>query len=215
MSGMKIYEMGWQVECNVEWNKWSSKDDVDIFQNMALPPSSSFSHPRQLVLFFRARLLIFSPETRLRGPDTDELLSLLGGTLFSKIFHRVWSLRSSHRGGWLFRCNANRGAADDFAHFVLPCLGGGTYDRSCRKIHSQWIEVTQARACGTARHLSSWNEAELHVRVSVEQFWREQCNARKSSFLRYDYCMLLYVFCMFTVCLLYVYCMFTVSYDEK
>ena len=49
---------------------------------MALPPSFSFAHPRQLVLFFRARLLIFSPETRLRGPDTDELLSLLGGTLF-------------------------------------------------------------------------------------------------------------------------------------
>ena len=65
---------------------------------MALPPSFSFAHPRQLVLFFRARLLIFSPETRLRGPDTDELLSLLGGTLFSKIFHRVWSPRSSHRG---------------------------------------------------------------------------------------------------------------------
>ena len=36
MSGMKIYEMGWQVECNVEWNEWGSKDDVDIFQNMAL-----------------------------------------------------------------------------------------------------------------------------------------------------------------------------------
>ena len=65
---------------------------------MALPPSFSFAHPRQLVLFFRARLLIFSPETRLRGPDTDELLSLLGGTLFSKIFHRVWSPRSSHSG---------------------------------------------------------------------------------------------------------------------
>ena len=59
--------------------------------------------------------------------------------------HREWQFIRE----WLFHCNANRGAAGDFSHFVLPCLGCGTYGRSCRKDYSQWIEVIQTRARGT------------------------------------------------------------------
>ena len=99
---------------------------------MARPPSFSFAHPRQLVLFFRARLLIFSPETRLRGPDTDELLSLLGGTLFSKIFHRVWSLRSSHRGVMTLSLQRQPRRGRRFRTFRLA-VPWWWYARSCRK----------------------------------------------------------------------------------
>ena len=37
-------------------------------------------------------------------------------------------------------------------------LVGGTYGGLCGKDYSQWIEVIQARACGTAGYEFSWQE---------------------------------------------------------
>ena len=64
---------------------------------------------------------------------------------------------------------------------ILSCQAfvGGTYGRSCRKDISQWIEVMQARASGTAGHKCRWHREKLYAGVPVELFWREQCNARK------------------------------------
>ena len=69
---------------------WSGTNEIVrvtlIYYPIGSPTLSSFAHPSQLVLFFRARLLAFQPDRRLRGPGISELLSLPGCTPFSRVF---------------------------------------------------------------------------------------------------------------------------------
>ena len=133
---------------------------------------------------FVPSLLMFSPDRRLQAQihlncflSTWVSFPLREFSCSSCLVAKVVT-----QGEWLFHCNANRGAAGDFSHFVLPCLGCGTYGRSCRKDSSQWIEVMQARASGTAGHKCRWHREKLYAGAPVELFWREQCNARKYFF---------------------------------
>ena len=87
--------------------------------------------------------------------------------------------------GRLFRCNANRGAADDFAHFVLPCLGGGTLgvaekiismDRShsgasmsARMRGASWLH-SNASSCDDI--LASVHTADFSIRRYVSKYFR-------------------------------------------
>ena len=91
---------------------------------MALPPSSSFSHPRQLVLFFRASILMFSLDRRLSAQI--QLNCSLSAWVHFPFREFSFSLclvsKVVTQGEWLFRCNASYGAADDFSHFVLPSI---------------------------------------------------------------------------------------------
>ena len=116
----------------------------------------------------------------------NELLSLPGcPSLFENfLFLCVWYPRSSPRGNGSFGATPATARRTIFHISSCRVFRCGTYGRSCRKDCSQWIEVIQTRASGTAALQCGWHGAKLVAWVPVEQLWRERCNARKWRFER-------------------------------
>ena len=65
---------------------------------------------------------------------------------------------------WLFRCNASYGAADDFSHFVLPCIQMG-YVR--QELQKRYLSMDRGHAGASERH--SWTQMPLAPREIVSR----------------------------------------------
>ena len=134
---------------------WSGTNEIVrvtlIYYPIGSPTLSSFAHPSQLVLFFRARLLAFQPDRRLRGPGIRELLSLPGCTPFSTVFPLCFATKVVTQGECLICATPAAARHKIFSIFRLAASFGGPSGRSCKQDSSQWIEIMSG-----ASELHSW-----------------------------------------------------------
>ena len=123
--------MGWQEECNVEWNKWESNEDVDIFFKWLAHPL--FRLPTLASLF--CSFVHVSWYSRLKQGCAAQILmncSLYLGVLSFPRFFIVFGHRGRHTAGMTLSLQRQTRRGRRFRTFRLA-VPWWWYARSCRK----------------------------------------------------------------------------------